>query len=91
MPSHSWISRLPQILQQVGFTSITSNTYPIAPELRAFTNHTQLGAYAEASYIGMDKETGAAFRTLIQESADEINHGVTFIYSPQVVVGRKPL
>ncbi len=39
----------------------------------------------------MPQETGAAFRNLIQASSDEMKRNVTFIYSPQLVVGRKPL
>jgi len=34
---------------------------------------------------------GAEYRKLIQECFDELKQGVTFIYSPGVVIGRKPL
>lgn len=54
----------------------------------------QIMACEEVSYRAMGSEPdsmGAEYRKLIQESFDEIKQGVSFIYSPEVAIGRKPL
>lgn len=91
MFQNSWVSRLPQTLQEVGYTDVTSDAYAVPPPVRAFFNHTEIMAYEEVSYTAMQGEEGPAFRQLIQESAEEMRRGVTFVSKPEVVVGRKPL
>lgn len=90
----SWVSRLSEIYEELGFKDVSANDNPVKPELRAFFTHLQFMVGEEFSYSSCDNSSleadGPKLRRLIAEASQESLEGVTYGFSIKVAIGTMP-
>lgn len=94
-PFGSFMSRLLEIYEQLGFDNLSANHFPIKTELRGFFTQLQFMVSEEFSYAYYENShpeaDGPKLRKLIEEASHESSEGVSLDFMIQVAIGRKVL
>ncbi|MCJ1470889.1 hypothetical protein MMC07_009537 [Pseudocyphellaria aurata] len=91
----SYIPRLVEIYEELGFDNVSANNFPTKPELRGFFTQLQFMVSEEFSYGSLENSSpeadGPKLRKLIEEASHESSKGVNMDFGIQVAIGRKAM
>lgn len=91
----SWVPRLLETYEQLGFKNVNASHYPTKSELRAFFTQLQFMVNEEFSYASCDNSSpeaiGPRLRNLIAEASQESCEGVNLNFVIEATIGRRPL